>query len=259
MAGSFRSGLAILAKPPSFERPISQACGQAQMSSPAYRYWCARLGLPPDHFYRGYWEMCYIAQALAIAGMLAPGRRGWQPEATDPRLARLFQGYGCDILLTQSDPAALDRLRADQPPSMPAMPQGRLEIALRQTGQVFDFIWSMMTISTLGSLPAGRDYVLNCLTSLAPGGVAIFSTEFNCRALAPPATTNPILWRRGDILALLDHLAKQGYDVVANIYLGDGPADLDIDEPPFRFTNHLRLRIGDQISTSYGMLIRKAS
>ena len=41
--------------------------------------------------------------------------------------------------------------------------------------------------------------------------------------------------------------------------LGDQPADLHVDLPPYTQDVHLKLRLMDYVSTSYGVIVRKAS
>ena len=53
-----------VATPPDIRNPVSQACTQAQMQDPIYRYWCRHIGEGPVN-HRKQWEFVYILQALA--------------------------------------------------------------------------------------------------------------------------------------------------------------------------------------------------
>jgi hypothetical protein len=46
---------------------------------------------------------------------------------------------------------------------------------------------------------------------------------------------------------------------VLNFDTGDQPLDLHVDVPPYRQTDHLKLQIAQWVSTSFGLIVRKAA
>ena len=95
----------IVNDPPSFRRPVSQICTQAQFDSPAYHFWCRKIRETP-RIHRKQWEFCYILQALAMAGVLAPSCRGVGYGVGQEPLPAVFADYGCEVLATDLDFAA---------------------------------------------------------------------------------------------------------------------------------------------------------
>lgn len=123
----------------------------------------------------------------------------------------------------------------------------------------YDFTWSSCCLEHLGSIQHGLDFAENSLRPLRSGGVAVHTTELNCssdeRTLDQGDT---VLFRRQDIFRLADRLQAAGHHVAPlNFNLGEQPLDKYIDLPPFTDDRHLKLKIGEYDSTSFGLIIRK--
>src|SRR5690348_6044551 len=87
---------------PTLVNPVSQLCTEYQFSSPAYIHWCRLLHEHPRH-HRKQWEFCYVSQALAEAGALAPERRGLGfGVGTEPFCAAMAT-LGCHLTATDQD------------------------------------------------------------------------------------------------------------------------------------------------------------
>jgi hypothetical protein len=65
-----------------------------------------------------------------------------------------------------------------------------------------------------------------------------------------------VLFRRKDIEALARRLTAAGHDIRCSFHTGDYPNDRWVDRPPYTNT-HLKVGMGEHVTTSYGLLIRK--
>jgi methyltransferase family protein len=75
----------------------------------------------------------------------------------------------------------------------------------------FDFIWSSCSMEHLGSLEAGVQFVLESLSLLKEGGVAVHTTEFNCSSNERTVEVGPcVIYRRGDLEELGCRVRRTG-------------------------------------------------
>jgi hypothetical protein len=267
----------------------SQLCSQESIASPELRAWADRLrpmwnpkGEDPRPFmlHRKMWEWLFIAEALSERGMLQPGRKGLGFGVGKEPLVALFASYGCDVVAS------------DQPPEL-AVSSGwtdsKIEFAgglagLNEDGlcspeafahhvryrdvdmnaipddlRGFDFTWSSCAFEHLGSLSLGADFVMAQLECLAPGGVAVHTTEFtvssNETTLEEGAT---VLYRRRDIEALVKRLRRAGHAIDMDYTEGTTPEDIHVDVAPYTNT-HLRTTLGGYVTTSVALIIEKGA
>ena len=267
----------IIDKPPSLADPISQACTQAQFDTPVYRHWCEEIREAP-RYHRKQWEFCYILQALSIAGTLYPGRRGLGYGVGTEPLTAVFAARGCQVLATDLDRGEAQRAgwvdtnqHASELSALNARGicdpvQFAKSVAFRFVdmnaihGDLvdFDFTWSACCLEHLGSIDHGLAFIENSLRTLRPGGIAVHTTEFNCssnRTTIDHAGT--VLFRKRDILALAGRLAADGHRARFTFNLGDQPLDRHVDVAPYSADRHLKLRIAQYATTSFGLIIRK--
>ncbi len=265
--------------PPSLSHPVSQACTTAQFDTEEYRYWCSQIREDP-RYHRKQWEFCYILQALAAQGMLAPERRGVGYGVGTEPLTAVFADRGCHIVATDLDPnmaqeagwvntnqhashiAALntrgicDPSRFAQQVAFRFVDMNHIPADFRD----FDFTWSACCLEHLGSIRNGLAFIENSLATLRPGGTAVHTTELNCSSddetLESGAT---VLFRQRDIRDLCARLRAEGHEVELNFNLGDQPLDAYVDVPPYTSDRHLKLQIAQYTSTSFGLIIRKGS
>lgn len=267
----------IIDKLPSLADPISQACTQAQFDTPVYRHWCDEIREVP-RYHRKQWEFCYILQALSIAGALDPGRRGLGYGVGTEPLTAVFAARGCQVLATDLDRGEAQRAgwvdtnqHASELSALNARGicdpvQFAKSVAFRFVdmnaipGDLvdFDFTWSACCLEHLGSIDHGLAFIENSLRTLRPGGIAVHTTEFNCssdRRTIDHAGT--VLFRKRDILALAGRLAADGHQARFTFNLGDQPLDRHVDVAPYSADRHLKLRIAQYASTSFGLIVRK--
>lgn len=258
-----------------------QACTQAQIESPAFRYWASQLGEVPGMLHRKLWEWCFITQALYERGMLMGGRRGLGFAVGNEPLTGLFAKLGCSIVASDvgeeiarregwvdthqhaNDPAQLNQ-RGLCPPEEFAGRARFLEVDMRAIPnnlRGFDFLWSSCALEHLGSLQAGVDYVRAAMACLREGGVAVHTTELNCDSdVETVKVGGSVIYRRHDLLALADMLQKEGHQVAKfDFDLGTSDADRHVEDPPYHGSPQLKLRLGPYASTSFGLIIQKKS
>ncbi|MEO7432129.1 MAG: class I SAM-dependent methyltransferase, partial [Dokdonella sp.] len=123
----------------------------------------------------------------------------------------------------------------------------------------FDFLWSSCALEHLGSLSAGTDFVKRAIECLRPGGIAVHTTELNVDSdSATLKSGRDVVYRRCDLLELASEMSALGHTVEAfDFDTGNTDADQYVDEPPYGGKFHLKLRIGNFASTSYGLIMTR--
>ncbi len=269
----------IISLPPSLHRPVSQVCTQAQFEEPAYGFWCRKIREVP-RLHRKQWEFCYILQALATTGALAPGNRGVGYGVGQEPLPAVLASYGCEVLATDLDVRTAETMgwtatqehasekgalnsrdicdpeQFDQLVDFRVVDMNMIPSDIRD----FDFTWSACALEHLGSLDHGRRFVENTLKTLRPGGVAIHTTELNCSSDSETISEGlTVLFRSRDIIELCQLLETQGHEMTLNLHRGNLPVDHYVDVPPYNAEKHLKLLLEGFVTTSVGLIIRKAS
>lgn len=264
----------------------SQLCKQETLTSPAFVAWADQLrpgwdgsgAGPPVILHRKLWEWLFITQALAERGMLAPGRRGLAFGVGQEPLVAFFASLGCEVLATDLDPAGAaaagwtdtgveyaggleglnlhglcDPVSFAERVSFRALDMN--EIPSDLTG--FDFTWSSCAFEHLGTITRGQQFILNQMACLAPGGVAVHTTEYNVASNQETVEAGgTVIFRRRDLESLAARLSQEGHRVDCDFSEGTHPADVHVDAPPFSDV-HLRLRLGDFVATSYGLIVER--
>jgi hypothetical protein len=95
---------------------------------------------------------------------------------------------------------------------------------------------------------------------LAPGGVAVHTTEFNLTSNDKTLTEGgTVIFRKKDIDELVRRLEKDGHFVEPITYaLGSSSGDKHIDTFPYAEAPHLKLLLAERfVSTSIALIIRK--
>jgi SAM-dependent methyltransferase len=265
--------------PPSLAQPVSQACTTAQFDTPEYHHWCTQIRETP-RYHRKQWEFCYILQALSNAGMLAPGRRGVGYGVGTEPLTAVFADRGCSVVATDLEPDSAQRagwVDTNQHASQIAAlntrgicDPGRFaeQVTFRFVDMNhipadfsdFDFTWSACCLEHLGSIRNGLAFIKNSIATLRPGGIAVHTTELNCSSDNRTLESGPtVLFLRRHFHDLAARLRAAGHQLELNFNIGDQPTDAHVDVPPYTSDTHLKLRIAQYASTSFGLIIRKAA
>lgn len=269
----------IVSRKASLVEPISQMCTASQMREKMYWKLCRRLGEEPK-LHRKQWEFIYIIRSLWYHGALRPGARGLGFGVGVEPLPSMFASDGCEIVATdlheqdnrarawsktQQLGASLEQIFharlcdeetfrknvSFRPVDMNAIPEDL-------TG--FDFTWSSCAYEHLGSIEAGLAFFENSLKCLAPGGLAVHTTELNLTSNDGTLDRgNTVIFRRRDFEELARRLIAQGHEVFP-ITFDSGTEELDrvIDLPPYASDPHLKLALMRWVSTSFGMTVRKS-
>ena len=255
----------------------SRLCTQAQLSEPWFRGWCEAMREPPMA-HRKTWEFTYAAEVLNELGLLESGRRGLGFGVGREALVPLFASRGVEVVATDLEPTSREALgwtRSGQhafgveglqrpevcdpetfrelvtwrPVDMKAIPDDL-------TG--FDFCWSICSLEHLGSLDDGLEFIERSLDTLAPGGVAFHTTEFNLTSDEDTVEGGPVvIYRKRDVLALKERLEAKGHQVAAlDFSQGDGLLDRYVDVPPYGEEPVLRFLLGDYTLTSIALVVR---
>ena len=263
---------------PTLRAPTSQLCTRSQLAEPAYRKWSDALGEAPS-LHRRLWEYVYILQALAVHGVLEPGRRGLGLTCGRDPLAAAMASRGCEIVATALNASTgASEVRIDAGEHVRAVDdlndrgicdpeRFRERVTLHRQDrygvptdlQEFDIVWSTSMVAHLGSIRAGLDFVVTAMRCLKPGGVAVHTTEFN---LSSNYTTlearDLVIFRRCDIDELIRRVERAGHAVAPlNLNPGSDPVDRYVDLPPYRPEPHLRVRLERYAATSIGLIIHK--
>jgi hypothetical protein len=257
----------------------SKACTQADIESAAFRYWSTCLRDRPGMLHRKPWEWCFIAQALYERGVLAEGRRGLGFAVGKEPLSALFASLGCHIVASDIGREDADKAgwsATNQHASSPMQLNSRgicaddvfaERVTFREADmrripadlRGFDFIWSACALEHLGGLKQGMEFVLDAMDCLAPGGVAVHTTELNCESdRSTVEHGQSVIYRRRDLHELAEQLHAHGHSIEPlDFGLGETLADHFVDEPPYNGRTHLKLRVDGYVTTSFGIIARK--
>jgi len=239
-----------------FEQPCADAphasrvCRQVDCRA-EYLQWQRQLGRPVA-IDRKDWEWAAICRALDTAGVLAPGKRALGFGVGSEPLVAAFASRGVEVVAT--DLAVEDartsqwvehalRIEALQHPAICANDTLAERVRVRavdmnaipQDLQGFDFVWSCCAFEHLGSIEAGLAFVERSMDCLAPGGIAIHTTEFNLDSDEATVSEGPtVVYRSRDLHELERRLARRGHTMspFTNGERGPGIYDYLIDVPP---------------------------
>lgn len=268
----------------------SKACVQADIESEWCAHWSAELKTAVI-YHRKVWELAYVLQALYEHGHLDEGcnglgfgcgaeplpsylaSQGIHVTATDVPVAQA-QGSGWletgqhlsgrrDHYAHLVDAATFARMVTHRDVDMNAIPADLIG---------FDFCWSVCALEHLGSIEKGLAFIEASLATLRPGGLAVHTLEYNIENDGPTVDNwITVLFQRRHLEDLATRLRSQGHWVEEPDFdTGTGRMDQFIDLPPWQHDPgensaaqlgeplHLKLAIDGFISTSFGLIVRKA-
>lgn len=271
---------------PTFDRLVSQAAAAADFHSPNFIRWAGQVhpherDQVPSFFHRKLWEWVYIVEAVEQAGCLRKGATALGFGVGNEPVPAMLAAHGVSILATDQDVATsglwaetgqhLGGLKDVLRPAI--IPDAELAELVRLQAVdmndpldglgTFDILWSSCALEHLGSPAAGLDFVERSSRLLKPGGVAIHTTELELTDRSESADYGHCaVYRREDLLAVAERLRADGYLIEVNPWVSlDTPQERWISQSLVRNDGHdlahLRLQIGDSISTSFGLLVRR--
>ncbi len=277
--------------PPRFSDVVSQVVSAAQFEDPEFQQLAQLLtgradplpwrreSWPPGHLERKLWEWCFILKAARQYGKLVPAVEALGfGVGSEPIPAALAQ-HGVRVLATDRghDESGLwaasgqhmESMRSLSRPHLVSEPELERLVRIRYVDMndmpddlgTFDLIWSSCSIEHLGSPQAGIAFVLRSLEHLRPGGLAVHTTELELTRRSTTADYGELaVYRIEDLEHLGELVRTRGFDMPANWYVAmDAPEDrwISFGWFPENDVAHLKLVIGDSVSTSVGLLIAK--
>lgn len=264
--------------PPRLTRPVSQICTSSQIEEKAFGTWCAAMDIAPVA-HRKLWEFCFILAGLDSQGMLIAGNRGLGFGVGQEPLPAVFALRGMKITATDA-PMEVETTQGwgttgqhatglsalDRPNIVPfERLKQQVEFRFADMNAIpddlvdYDFCWSSCALEHLGSLDNGLRFIENSLRTLRSGGCAVHTTEFNLTSNDATLESSSLsLYRKRDFEALASRLTAAGHHVLPlNFYPGGMAVDQHIDLPPYALP-HLKLALAQYVTTSFGLLVRKA-
>lgn len=262
---------------PCADPPLSsRVCRQEDLGREHLR-WCERLG--ESHVLsRKAWEYTAICRALEAGSAIRPGAKALGFGVGREPLVSTLAAEGVSVVATDlqaADPRAARwgeageeaaRLEALRRPNCPP-DRFRQQVSYRSVDMNaipdelagFDFLWSSCALEHLGSIEAGMSFVARAMDCLAPGGLAVHTTEFNLDSDERTVSCGPtVAFRRRDIAAMLELVTDSGHSARPFV-VGPrhGVLDKVIDVPPYHHSS-LVLRLGPHRITSAVIILQAA-
>ena len=262
---------------------LSRLCRQEDFETIEYRSLCRELDIPYNHYERKNWEYFFVAQALKEENLLSAGKMGLGFGVGKEKMISYLAKHGCLILATDLEPdsaAANAWIDSNQHSDsvrdlfLPGICDyetfaSRVQFAYVDMNRIpeelqreeFDFTWSCCAFEHVGSIELGKQFIMNQMKCLKPGGIALHTTEFNLSSdVLTVDSGQTVIFRKCDIEDLAESLRKEGHEIIMNYDVGTGELDRYVDIPPFLSApdkRHLRFMLWQYITTSIGLLIRK--
>jgi len=241
-----------------------------------YKRWVSEMGIDENFFHRKVWEHVYIAQALSERGMLSSGKKGLVFAVGSEPLPALFAKYGVKVTASDLDESntVTDAWKETNQHSTSLLQLERPNICDKEMFYEnvtfvpidmnnipndltdYDFCWSSCAFEHCGDLQKCREFVFNSLKVLKPGGMSVHTTEYNISSEESVDIPYQAAFGKHFLDNLRDELISLGHDVAPfDFRLGNHP-DEDYVSPGG--DNHFKLRNFDSVTTSIGLIIKKA-
>lgn len=268
-----------------------KASTQADMESDWAAYWLNEIQLKVV-YHRKLWEYAYVLQALWENGKIKSGSRGIGFGCGIEPVPSYLTSKGVEVTITDLPPTSDEfkrwhdtaqhttNLKKSHHPGLVSIEEFERLASLRYvdmneipselTG--YDFCWSICALEHVGSIRQGLDFIENSLQTLAPGGVAVHTTEYNFTREDKTIDNWPtVLFMRKHFQEIHDRLSSKGHKIAPlDFSIGSQPLDRFIDLPPYWHENefmtqqmpeapHLKLTIDGFPSTCFGLIVKKAS
>jgi hypothetical protein len=259
---------------------LSKIVSQTDFETEWLRTGCIKLR-EPFRYDRKLWEWCYIYQGLLERGLLAPDKEGLGFGVGKEPLTAAFASHGCRITATDLDydtaNAAgwvMTNQHCNQLPDLnergicaSAEFEKLVQFEVADMNHIsnnyssrFDFTWSSCAFDHCGSIELGKQFIINQMNCLKPGGVAIHTTEFNLTSNKRTLDTGPVsLYRKSDIAWMVQTLREASHCIEIDYSVGTGEIESFIAVPPNTDVPFLRLQLGKHVTTSIGLIIRKGA
>jgi hypothetical protein len=276
-------------RPPEFGTVVSQTPSAQQFEHPDFLRWESLLGFDhwADGFHRKVWEWAYILQAGRQYGVLSGGRRAVGFGVGNEPLPAVFARHDMSVIatdLTDIDEAESvqrwaetgQRLRGIEGLLRPDIVADERAMELIETRSVdmnripelppCDLIWSAGSLEHLGSPERGIEFVRRTADLLAPGGIAVHTTEMD---LVPHEQSidygELVCYQPADLRRLASVLRDDGYEVDLNLHVAmETPADRWVSvvllhgfDLAAGESAHLKVALGESVLTSMGIIVAR--
>jgi len=255
----------------------SSLCRYEDMITDEYLHICTAIGQKPI-VHRKQWEFAYIYWKLLSHNMLSPGKKGLGFGVGSEPLPAAFVARKCKILATDAPSEINDQgwaLTGQHASSLDALRKPEIvsdneftnlcdfmPLDMNDYGSIppgWQFHWSSCVIEHLGGIEEAIEFLVQSSLRLAPGGVAVHTTEFNLSSnehtIDQPGSC---ILRKCDLERLSDRLGNVGLSIEPLILdPGSHVYNYHVDAPPYQSYNHLRLELGNYVSTSLGVVIKR--
>lgn len=266
--------------------PFATGSGQVasahHVDDPVYRASSAAIA-EGNLFHRKHWEWVFIHATAERLGLLAPGRSALGFGVGTEPLVPAFAAAGMTVIATDQ-PAGTAGAWADtgqhsssvehlQRPSVCEPELLRERVSFRPVDMTslhddlgsHDLVWSSCCFEHLGSADAGFEFVRDAMRNVAPGGVAIHTTEFDLTRRKPLKESGSVaagdyvcFYRRRDLARLVSALRADGFVVDVDWRLSRRhPMERKVDRPPYSHDPHMRVAVDDRVITSVGLVIQR--
>ena len=267
---------AIPVDPPRVVGLYSKPATQADLETRWCRGWCAELHERP-RYHRRIWEFTYILQALLEGEALTSSARVLALGSAETAVLSHLASKNVRSVVSGPDAprprndlvdqATFHRNVQYKPVSGSALVEGH---------EGFDACWSAGQAGAMGSIRQGMDFIVESMSTLKPGGLAVHLFDFN---YADDQRTidnwSSVLFQRRHIEALAAELKAAGHAPARlDFHAGHQPMDRFIDPPPYDTGQteafdrlwrdgwqaaHLKVAVDGFAVTSFGLICRKGS
>ena len=257
----------------------SQICNLEFWNYPFFRKWALILKENPLHLHRKLWEYIYITQVLYENNLLSEGKKGLGFAVGTEPLPALFASLGCEILATdingntklgkgwiisnQNANGEINKLNnrgiCDEETFKKNVKYRNVDMNnIPKDLKEFDFCWSACAVEHIGGLDKSLEHICNCMEILKPGGIFVFTTEYNLSS-EDETLENPYnyIFTKKNIEMIKNRLEKAGHYVYPlDLKLGESGVDKYVDMPPYHQKLHLRSLFEGYVVTSIGIIVR---
>ena len=119
----------------------------------------------------------------------------------------------------------------------------------------YDFVYSSSSLEHVGSVELGRKFILNAMSALKTGGVAVHTTELVVNSLTNAGHFGWMsVWLKKDVEKLEKELKEIGCKLLPVEYAID---NVSVDTWPYSSSNHFILKVYNTLHTSIAFVIEK--
>ena len=131
---------------------------------------------------------------------------------------------------------------------------------LPKTLGTYDVVWSSCVIEHIGGFEKTREFLINSYKMLNPGGISVHTTEIELTEKAQMMDYgHSAVFRTIELLDIKAQLKALGAEIEMSFYTPNADEfDNYVSIPPYDADKpHLKLLLGDSVTTSFMLVIKK--